>query len=121
MPPFRWHLQIKRKSDRLLRRGVKHWVAGMSGLLCLVQFESQSRLSAAAGLVTRKGKHRIRVYDLRHTHATLLLAAGVPVHVVSKRLGHANAKMTLDVYAHVLPGQQAEAVERMEDHLSAVR
>jgi integrase len=72
-------------------------------------------LLAAAGLP------RIRVYDLRHTHATLLLSAGVPVHVVSKRLGHASAKMTLEVYAHVLPGQQEEAVERMEEYLSAVR
>lgn len=72
-------------------------------------------LLAAAGLP------RIRVYDLRHTHATMLLAAGVPVHVVSKRLGHASAKMTLEVYAHVLPGQQEEAVERMEEYLSTVR
>jgi integrase len=65
-------------------------------------------LLAAAGLP------RIRVYDLRHTHATLLLAAGVPVNVVSARLGHASAKMTLDVYGHVLSGQQEDAVRRME-------
>ncbi len=56
----------------------------------------------------------IRLYDLRHTHASLLLAAGVPVHVVSARLGHASAKMTLDVYAHVLSGQDEDAVARVE-------
>ena len=52
---------------------------------------------------------RIRLHDLRHTHATLLLAAGIPVKVVSERLGHANATITLGVYAHVMPGMQAEA------------
>lgn len=58
------------------------------------------------------GEHQlpaIRLHDLRHTHATLLLAAGIPVKVVSERLGHANATITLGVYAHVMPGMQAEA------------
>ena len=56
----------------------------------------------------------IRVYDLRHTHASHLLAAGVLVYVVSQRLGHASAKMTLDVYAHVLTSQQEDAVAKLE-------
>jgi integrase len=53
----------------------------------------------------------IRLHDLRHTHATLLLLAGVPVHVVSERLGHASPVITMQVYAHVLPGSQREAAE----------
>ena len=52
---------------------------------------------------------KIRFHDLRHTHATLLLKAGVPVKVVSERLGHANAAFTMTVYQHVLPGMQADA------------
>ncbi|MGO9079899.1 MAG: tyrosine-type recombinase/integrase [Streptosporangiaceae bacterium] len=52
---------------------------------------------------------RIRLHDLRHTHATLLLAKGVPVKVVSERLGHASATITLQVYAHVMPGNQRDA------------
>jgi integrase len=51
----------------------------------------------------------IRLHDLRHTHATLLLTAREPVHVVSQRLGHASAVVTMTVYAHVLPGSQREA------------
>jgi integrase len=51
----------------------------------------------------------IRLHDLRHTHATHLLAAGVNVKVVSERLGHASTAFTLDTYAHVMPGQQADA------------
>jgi integrase len=57
----------------------------------------------------------IRLHDLRHTHATLLLAAGEPVKVVSERLGHANATITLTVYQHVHPawaGRQPTASPR---------
>ena len=54
----------------------------------------------------------IRLHDLRHSHATVLLTAGVPVHVVSQRLGHASAVVTMTVYAHVLPGSQRDAADR---------
>lgn len=57
---------------------------------------------------------RIRVHDLRHTHATHLLAAGVNPKVVSERLGHASVSFTLDVYGHVMPTQQAEAADAVE-------
>ncbi len=53
----------------------------------------------------------IRLHDLRHTHATLLLLAREPVHVVSQRLGHASPVVTMTIYAHVLPGNQREAAE----------
>ncbi len=56
---------------------------------------------------------RIRLHDLRHTHATLLLASGVNAKIVSERLGHASVAFTLTVYAHVLPGQQKEAIGRL--------
>jgi integrase len=52
-----------------------------------------------------------RLHDLRHCHATILLLAGVPVHVVSQRLGHASPVVTMTVYAHVLPGSQREAAD----------
>ncbi|MDH5616726.1 MAG: tyrosine-type recombinase/integrase [Acidimicrobiia bacterium] len=50
----------------------------------------------------------------RHTHATLLIKAGVPVKVVSERLGHGNPAFTIDTYQHVLPGMQAEAARVFE-------
>jgi hypothetical protein len=55
----------------------------------------------------------MRLYDLRHTAATLALSAGVPAKVVSEQLGHASSAFTLDVYAHVLPHMQTEAAERV--------
>ncbi len=54
----------------------------------------------------------IRLHDLRHTHATLLLADGVTVEVVSERPGHANATITLTVDQHVHPGVDREAADR---------
>lgn len=60
-------------------------------------------------LVARSGLPRIRLHDLRHTHATLLLKAGVPIKVVSERLGHSTPAFTMATYQHVLPGMQAEA------------
>ena len=56
----------------------------------------------------------IRLYDLRHTHATLLLLAGVHPKVVSERLGHSSVAITLDVYSHVLPGMQQEAAQKLD-------
>jgi integrase len=61
---------------------------------------------------------RINVHGLRHTCATLMLAAGVPPHVVQKRLGHSNIAMTLGVYSHVLPSQQADAADRLAQLLN---
>jgi integrase len=60
-------------------------------------------------LVAKSGLPRIRLHDLRHTHATLLLKAGVPIKVVSERLGHSTPVFTMATYQHVLPGMQAEA------------
>jgi integrase len=59
--------------------------------------------------VERSELPRIRFHDLRHGHATHMLAAGVNVKLVSERLGHATTSFTLDTYAHVMPGQQADA------------
>lgn len=54
---------------------------------------------------------RMRLHDLRHVHATLLLKAAVPVHVVAARLGHADPAITLRVYAHVLRDQASEVAQ----------
>jgi integrase len=62
--------------------------------------------------VKRSGVRPIRLQDVRHTHASLLLAAGINPKVVSERLGHSSVAFTLDTYAHVMPGMQPEAAER---------
>ena len=54
---------------------------------------------------------RLTFHQLRHTHATLLLREGVPVHVVAKRLGHKDPSVTLSVYADAIPDDDSRAVE----------
>lgn len=66
------------------------------------------RIAAGAGLP------QIHLHGLRHTHATLLIKAGVPVKVVSERLGHRTTAFTIETYQHVLPGMQAEAAHVFE-------
>lgn len=51
----------------------------------------------------------VTFHGLRHTHITHLPRSGIPVHVVSARAGHANPTVTLNIYAHLLPGQQEAA------------
>jgi len=65
-------------------------------------------------IIKRAGLKGVRIHDLRHTHATLMLKAGIHPKVVSERLGHANIGITLDIYSHVLPGIQEAAAEKFD-------
>jgi integrase len=60
----------------------------------------------------------VRLHDLRHTCATLLLSKGVHPKIVQELLGHATISITLDTYSHVLPNMQGEAVTAMQEVLS---
>ena len=70
-------------------------------------------------ILRKAGLKRIRIHDLRHTHATLMLKAGVHPKVVSERLGHASIGITLDIYSHVLPGLQEAAAEKFDSIFEA--
>lgn len=62
----------------------------------------------------KRGLPRIRIHDLRHTYATLLLADGENAKVVSENLGHASVKITLEIYCHVNPAMQSNAAGRLD-------
>ena len=66
-----------------------------------------TRYSKAAGVT------QIVTHALRHTCATLLLSAGVALHVVQRRLGHSKIEMTLNNYSHVLPAMQQDGAARL--------
>ena len=86
------------------------WVfADADGLPYHPEFVSKRfrRASKKAGLPS------IRLHDLRHTYATVALAAGIHPKIVSERLGHANIGITLDTYSHCLPGLSEEAAARV--------
>lgn len=69
-------------------------------------------------LLKRAGLPQIRVHDLRHTAATLLLGKGVHPKIVQEMLGHSTIAQTMDTYSHVLPDMQEGAVAAMQDTLS---
>lgn len=60
---------------------------------------------------------RVRVHDLRHTCASLLLAQGVDARTIMETLGHSTITMTLDTYAHVMNTTLRAAADRMDDAL----
>ena len=70
-------------------------------------------------LLQRAGLQRIRFHDLRHSAATLLLSLGANPKVVQEVLGHSQIGVTMDVYAHVLPTMQREAMADLNRLLTA--
>lgn len=64
-------------------------------------------------LFAENGLPDIRLYDLRHTCATLLLSAGINPKIVAERLGHSSVTLTLDTYSHVLPHMQTDATDKL--------
>jgi integrase len=66
-------------------------------------------------LLRDAGLPAIRFHDLRHTAASLMLNNNIAPIVVSRRLGHAKASITLDIYGHLIPGMQAEAAEIIDE------
>jgi len=68
-------------------------------------------------LAVKAGFPDVRFHDLRHTHATLLLKAGVHPKVVQERLGHQTIGITMDTYTHVIRGMQREAVDKLNEYL----
>jgi integrase len=59
------------------------------------------------------GLHKIRIHDLRHTYATLLLMQGESPVYVKEQLGHSSIKVTVDIYGHWIPGANRQAVNRL--------
>lgn len=67
------------------------------------------------------GMQKMRFYDLRHTHASLLIAAGVHPKKIAERLGHASIKLTMDLYGHLFEGSDQESAERMQKIFGGTR
>lgn len=68
-------------------------------------------------IIRQAGLRQVRLHDLRHTAASVLLAQGVPARVVMEILGHSQISVTLNIYAHVAPEIAREAASRLEGAL----
>jgi integrase len=109
------HQHRIRQAETLLRLGVRltddhHVVARADGQ----PLQPRSLTHALVKFVRRHNLQRVRLHDLRHSHATHMLAAGVHPKIAQERLGHSSVSVTIDLYSHVLPGMQAEAVSRVD-------
>lgn len=69
---------------------------------------------AFAKACVASGVKQIRIHDLRHSCASLLISIGVSIVAVSKRLGHATVEQTLETYTHLLPDDQAQMIAALE-------
>jgi integrase len=104
----------RRQAEGLLALGVRltddhHVVAREDG-----QALQPRSLTHAFVKFARRHGFQIRLHDLRHSHATHMLAAGIHPKIAQERLGHSSVGITLDLYSHVLPGMQAEAVSKVD-------
>ena len=109
----RWQYRLRREE---LPQGPDHWMfCNTTG-----RFLNPESLSQLFGrVVARSGLPRIRFHDLRHTHASLLVASGTPIKVVTERLGHAHPAFTMHTYQHLLPGMSTEAATRFARLIAA--
>ena len=103
------------QAEALLKLGVRlsddhHVMMGVDGR----PLQPRSLTHAFEIFLRKRGLPRVRLHDLRHSHATHLLASGVHPKIAQERLGHSSVAITLDLYSHVLPGLQAEAADRVD-------
>jgi integrase len=82
-------------------------------------FRPNSVTRALQVIAESVGLKGIRLHDLRHAHATIMLQQGVHPKIVQERLGHSSVATTLDIYSHVLPGLQEAAARRFEEGLES--
>lgn len=111
-----------RRAQELLKLGVRLSdedlvIAHADGSLVTPIYISQ----LWARKIAKSSLARLRFHDLRHAHATHLLANGVHPKVASERLGHSKVGITLDLYSHVIPGMQEDAAALVDRALSAAR
>jgi len=104
-----------KQAQELLRLGIRltddcFICAGEDGQ----PIQPQSLTHAWHRFLARANLPRLRFHDLRHSHATHMLASGVHPKIASERLGHATVGLTLDTYSHVIPGMQEDAVARID-------
>ncbi len=79
-----------------------------------------STVSHAFHKMSKKLGLNVRLHDCRHTHASLLLKQGVSIKVIQERLGHSSINITMDIYAHVMPGMQENAARNFDNALNNI-
>lgn len=125
-----------RRTSRIRRRDKPAQAAG-AGLApqtrtltveqALHEVKGRPEAEGAAGLNAKRARHEaakllqgVTPHALRHTHAAMLIAEGAPANEIQARLGHANIRITLELYGHLFPEEDREAGRRVERFLADV-
>ena len=104
----------RHQRERYLEKGlsVPEWVfAAADGQL----LEERNVRTAVTRLLEKAGLRHIRIHDLRHTFASLLLQQGESIVYVNEQLGHASIQITVDTYGHLIPDANRAAVDGLDD------
>ena len=113
----------RHQRERYLEKGldVPDWVfASLDGNV----LEERNVRTVLTRLLEKAGLRHIRIHDLRHTFASLLLQQGESVVYVKEQLGHSSIQITVDTYGHLIPGANRIAVDGLDDapaHLDATQ
>ncbi|MFO0976421.1 MAG: tyrosine-type recombinase/integrase [Planctomycetaceae bacterium] len=113
---------LKRRLEKAKEEGFDPSVVSLVFPNTLGRFERSSNFDRRTWHPIRKAAgipDSIRFHDLRHTAASLMLAAGVSMKVVQEKLGHSDYLLTANTYSHLLQGAQAEAAAKVDDLLSS--
>ena len=108
----------RRRKAEYLKKGIPlpEWVFSNSDGTPLEQHNFRNRVYT--GLLSKAELRHIRFHDLRHTFASLLLQQGESLTYVKEQMGHHSIQVTVDIYGHLIPGSNKQAVDRL-DHVQA--
>ncbi len=107
---------LEARKEEAWRRGweqVPEWVFCNEG--GKLRHETAVRSRVFYPVLHRSGLQHIRIHDLRHTYASLLIQQGESLAYVKEQLGHHSIKITVDIYGHLVPGGNRQAVDRLDD------
>ena len=119
LPPTLVHKLVKHKSKQIIQKLKAGMLWENNDLVFCSEFGTPHSIPNLTyryfrPILAKADIPQIRLYDLRHTHATLLLMAEENPKVVAERLGHSTIVQTLDTYSHVLPTMQRKATDKLE-------
>jgi integrase len=109
--------QIRMQAEERQRAGPRYANSHLVFTTALGRPLSLDQVSRAFRKLARRLGLPGRLYDLRHSAASMMLALGVPAEVIAKRLGHKNISITIDTYGHLLPEANQEAARRLDAFL----
>jgi|SRR5712692_2695095 len=112
-----WTLRGRRKEETLRRgwQGMPDWIFTTAAGTHLDP--DNFRVRVWAKIPTRGGLHMIRLHDLRHTFASLLIEQGAPLTYVKEQMGHHSIRVTVDTYGHLVPGGNRAEVDKLDESI----